>query len=190
MADVTGSFLKADMEYFILMKLEGAPVDIMCELDPSLKDFICLENGKRVLYMQLIKALYWCVQSALLWYKLLSTTLVGMGFQLNPYHLCIGNAIIDGKQCTITWYFDNDIITHVDPNVVTSIIDKIEEKFGKIAVTRGNSHEFLGMKINFQEDKTVTILMEGYIKNAIAENPEDIIRDGSDTCCKVSLLDE
>ena len=79
MADVAGSFLKADMDDFVLMKLEGGTVDIMCELDPGLKYFISIEKGKRVLYIQLIKALYRWVQSALVWYKLFSTTLVGMG---------------------------------------------------------------------------------------------------------------
>lgn len=47
MADIAGPFLKADMDDYIQMKLEGATVDIMCELDPSLKDFISIEKGKR-----------------------------------------------------------------------------------------------------------------------------------------------
>ena len=64
--------------------------------------------------MQLIKAMYGCVQSALLWYKLFSTALVGMGFELNPYNLCVANAIINEKQCTIGWYVDDNIITHSD----------------------------------------------------------------------------
>jgi hypothetical protein len=58
---------------------------------------------------------------------------------LNPYDLCVANAIIDGKQCTIGWYVDDNIITHIDPNAVTWVIDKIEEKFGKMVVTRGKS---------------------------------------------------
>ena len=143
-ADVAGAYLKADMNDFVLMKLEGATVDIMLELDPGLEDFIAVENGKRVLYMQLIKALYGCVQPALLWYKLFSSTLEGLGFVLNPYDLCVANAIIDGKQCTIGWYVDDNIITRVDPNQVTWVIDKIEERFGKMVVSRGKSHEFLG----------------------------------------------
>ena len=114
MADVAGAFLKVDMDVFVLMKLEGGTVDIMCELDPILEDFISMEKGKRDLYMQLIKAMYGCVQSALLWYKLFSTALVGMGFELNPYDLCVANAIIDEKQCTIGWYVDDNIITHSD----------------------------------------------------------------------------
>jgi len=35
-ADVKGDFLKADMGDLVLMKLEGATVNIMCELDLSL----------------------------------------------------------------------------------------------------------------------------------------------------------
>jgi len=99
----------------------------MCVLDPGLKDFISIEKGKRVLYMQPIKALYMFVQSALLGYKHFSTTLVGIGFELNQYNLCSAKAIIDGKQCTIVWYFNDNIITKVDPNVVMSIITKIKE---------------------------------------------------------------
>jgi len=91
-ADVAGAYLKADMNDFVLMKLEGVTVDIMLELDPGLEDFVAVENGKRVLYMQLMKALYGCLQSALLWYKLFSSTLEGLGFEINPYDLCVAKS--------------------------------------------------------------------------------------------------
>ena len=45
MADVAGAFLKVDMDVFVLMQLEGGTVDIMCELDPILEDFISMEKG-------------------------------------------------------------------------------------------------------------------------------------------------
>jgi len=184
MAGVAGAYPKADMDAFVLMKLEGATVDIMVELDPSLEDFVSVEKGKRILYMQLMKALYRCVQSALLWYKLFSTTLVGMGFELNPYDLCVANAIIDDKHCTIRWYVDDNIITHADPNQVTYVIDKIKEKFGKMVVSRGKSHDFLGMKIDFLDDKTVTVGMKKHIKGAITNFPEDIIRNAATPAAK------
>jgi len=183
-ADVAGAFLKADMEDFVLMKLEGTTVDIMCELDPSLEDFVCIENGKRVLYMQLIKALYGCVQSALLWYKLFSTTLFDMGFKLNLYDLCVANATIDGKQCTSVWYIDDNMITHMDPAVITSIIEKIVDKFRKMTVTRKKSHEFLGMGLHFDKDNTTGVSMKEYIKVAIADFPEDIIRNAATPAAK------
>ena len=47
--------------------------------------------------MQLNKALYGCVKSALLCYNLFSSRLVELGFELNPYDACIANAIINGS---------------------------------------------------------------------------------------------
>jgi hypothetical protein len=83
-----------------------------------------------------------------------------MGFKLNPYDLCVANSQIKGKQCTIAWYVDHNIILHVDDTVVTDIIEKIEVKFGIMTVTRGKHHVFLGMDITFNDnDGTVTILM-------------------------------
>ena len=99
--DVKGAYLNAKMKGEVLMKITGKEVDLFCLLDPSLEEFVAIENGKRVLYVQLDKALYGCVQSALLWYELYSSTLQDMGFELNPCDMCVANAIIEGKQCTI-----------------------------------------------------------------------------------------
>jgi hypothetical protein len=70
---------------------------------------------------------------------------------------------------------DNNKISHDDPNVVTSIIDKIEAKFGKMTVTRGNSHEFLGMNIEYKTNGTATIGMKTYINEAIIDFEEPIV---------------
>lgn len=82
------------------------------------------------------------MKSALLWYDLLRNTLKKIGFTLNPP--CMANCVIDGKQCTIAWYLDDTKILHVDPNVVSNIINKIEECFGKMTVTQGKEHVILG----------------------------------------------
>jgi hypothetical protein len=97
-----------------------------------------------------------------------------MGFVLNPYDLCVANKTINGKQCTIVWYVDDNKISHVDHNVVTEIIAKIEIRFGKVTVTRGKEHIFLGMKITLRADKTVKINMEDYVKEAIVDSLEDV----------------
>jgi hypothetical protein len=84
-ADVEGAYLHADMEDFVLLKLVGEAVYIMCQVNPKYENYVVIENGKKVLYLQeLLKALYSCVQSALLWYDLFTNTLVQMGFKLNP----------------------------------------------------------------------------------------------------------
>ena len=90
-ADVAGAYLKAYMKDYVLMKFTGDSVRLLCEVNPTHRPFVVIENGVEVLYVRLIKALYGCVQSALLWYELFSSTLESMGFQLNPYDQCVAN---------------------------------------------------------------------------------------------------
>jgi hypothetical protein len=56
------------------------------------------------------------------------------------------------------------------------VITKIEKKFGKMTVTRGKEHTFLGMGISFHDDGTVKIKMKDCIKEAIADFGETISR--------------
>lgn len=57
-------------------------MDILCKMDPSYIAFVVEENSQRVLYVQLDKALYGCVTSALLWYNMFLDSLEKMGFVL------------------------------------------------------------------------------------------------------------
>ena len=157
-ADVAGAYLKADMDEFVVMKFVGESVDILCEMNAKHKSFVVTEKGAKTLYVRLVKALYGCVKSALLvWYNLFHGTLKEMGFVLNPYDSCIANCIIDGKQCTIAWYVDDNKISHADPQVVTKVIENIEERFGKMTITRGKEHVFLGMNIRYNGSGTAVM---------------------------------
>jgi hypothetical protein len=178
-ADVAGAYLNASMDDFTLLKIEGESVDILCSISDTYRPFVTHEQGKKVLYLQLLKALYGCVKSALLWYELFSGTLKEMGFTLNPYDPCVANKTINGKQCTVLWYVDDNKISHCDPKVVDSIIIEIEKKFGNMTITRGKEHTFLGMNITFNEDRTVSIGMREYIQEAINEFEGEITRTAS-----------
>ena len=174
-ADVAGAYLNADMDDYVLMRLVGEDVDLMCDVNPSYEPYVTREGPKRVLYLRLAKALYGCVKSAMLWYRLFTSTLQGLGFVLNPYDSCVANATIDGKQCTIVWYVDDNKISHCDPRVVSDIIEKIEKCFGKMTVTRGDEHDFLGMHIVFNRlTGKATITMSSYLHEAINESGMDI----------------
>jgi hypothetical protein len=175
-ADVEGAYLHADMDDFTIMKITSNDhIKILCEVNSEYKQYIEVneKSGQRTLYVQLAKALYGCIKSALLWYRLFSETLVTMGFQLNPVDRCVANKIINGKQCTVAWYVDDNKISHVDPKVVTEIIEKIEQRFGKMSVTRGKIHTFLGMDISF-ENKKVKIDMKAYCEQAIDDYHRDV----------------
>ena len=52
--DVEGAYLHADMEDFVILKLVGEAVDIMCQVNPKYKKFVVVEHGKKVLYLQLL----------------------------------------------------------------------------------------------------------------------------------------
>ena len=186
-ADIKGAYLHAEMKDFVLLKMTGESVQTLCKVNPKYKAFVTTENGKEVIYLELLKALYGCVQSALLWYELYVTTLKDLGFELNPYDMCVANKMIDGKQCTIGFWVDDNKISHVDPKVVTNIIKLIEKRFGKMVVTRGKEHTFLGMKIKFNGDKTVSIDMKDYCKKAISDFTGKL-RSASSTPAKKQLF--
>ena len=178
-ADVAGAYLKASMDDFVVMKFVGTSVKILCKLNPNHQRFVTTENGVDTLYVRLIQALYGCVKSALLWYDLFRTNLKDMGFKLNPYDHCVANCMIEGTQCTIAWYVDDTKISHVNPNVVTNIIQKLEERFDKMTVTRGREHVFLGMKIRYTNENTAVITMKDYLREAITESGLEISKSAS-----------
>ena len=169
-AAVGGTFLHGDMDDFVVLKMVGDAVNIMRQVNPTYEEFVTIKNGKRVLYLQLLKALYGCVEAALIWYTLFSTMLKKIGFKLNPYDKCVANKVINGAQCTIAWYVDDNKISHIDPAVVTDILNKIELRFGKLTITRGKQHTFLGMDIDFVGSSKVKILMKDCVAYELKEN--------------------
>jgi hypothetical protein len=85
-ADVTGAYLNAEMDDFVVMKFTDNLVDIFCQMrNPLHKRFMAMDKGIKVLYVWLVKAIYRCVKSAFLWYNLFNNTLNEMCFVLNPY---------------------------------------------------------------------------------------------------------
>ena len=130
--NVPGAYLNADItgDNFILLNIECEFVDIMCKMKPEHKNNLSVDNGVNVLYLQLLKYLYLCMDSELLYYDLYSNTLKSHGFAFNPYDVCIANSTINGKQCTISWYVDDNKVLHIDEEVNTKIIETISEHVG------------------------------------------------------------
>ena len=42
------------------------------------------------------------------------------------------NKIIDDKKCTILYHIDEIKISHVDPAVISSVLDEMDVEYGKI----------------------------------------------------------
>ena len=84
--DVPGAYLHAEIpeEEQVFMKFEKEFVEIMCEVNPEYKEHARIENGRKVLYVQVLKAIYGMIESKVRWYELFTGTLCGMGFELKP----------------------------------------------------------------------------------------------------------
>ena len=143
----------------------------MCEVNKEYEKHVVYEINKRgkkikCLYVKVLRALYGCLESAFLWYELYSNTLKELGFVINPYDRCVANKMINGRQCTIVFYVDNNKVSHVDKEVVTDVINEISKHFGELTVSRGTKHDFLGMDIEIKDCK-VFISMKDQITEAI-----------------------
>ncbi|KAG7363646.1 reverse transcriptase RNA-dependent DNA polymerase [Nitzschia inconspicua] len=176
--DIPGAFMQAKMDELLHLKLDGTILEILLRMDPSYCQYVTYENGKKVLYAQLDKALYGAVQSALLFWKKLTAFVVDvLGFEINPYDECVANKIIKGKQCTIAWYVDDLKLSHEDPTVVEDIFTKLQAEFGKeapLTVTRGKVHNYLGMRIDYSIDGKVQFTMPSLVKEIVAQLPSSL----------------
>ena len=181
-ADMVGAYLLAEMDDYTIVKISGLTADIMCKVDSTYKKFTVQEKGKPTLYLQLSKALYGCMQSALLWYRTFKECLEGLGFVINPYDTHIANKIIKGKQCTIYWYVDNTKISHEDSTVVDWIIERIEQKFGNMTVNRGSKHTFVGVDIKFMQNGTVKLSMDDFVSECIDIYGNEVKKGGNPSC--------
>ena len=75
-ADVPNAFIQAKMppveegQERVIMKITGVLVDMLIALDPeAYGKHVVYEHGKKVLYVQVLRALYGMLVAALLWYK-------------------------------------------------------------------------------------------------------------------------
>ncbi len=69
------------------MRLDGILAELMVKVAPNIyRKFITVNaKGKSVLYVQLEKAVYGMMKSALLFYRKLVADLTSLGFEINPY---------------------------------------------------------------------------------------------------------
>jgi hypothetical protein len=171
--DIPGARMQAVIDKVVHVRFEGEIAKMLVRMDPKLyQKYVRDENGKAVLYVELLKALYGTLRASLLFWKLLSSKLILRWFKINPYDWCVANKIIDGKQCTVLWHVNDLNISHVNDEVNTDIIKKFNDEFGKespITITRGKVHDYLGMTLDYSEKGKVKIKMLDYVDKMLAD---------------------
>jgi len=173
-ADVPGAFLHAKMDDLVHVVVEGEQLRILLKSNPSYKMYVHTDQrtNQDKLYLKLNKALYGTLKAARLFFDDLTKHLQDMGFTANPYDPCVMNKMIMGSQCTIAWHVDDIKISHKRQDVIEKILDKLQDVYGELRVTRGNKHTFVGMDVEYKGNK-VEISMQPYLQEALEAFPEE-----------------
>jgi Reverse transcriptase (RNA-dependent DNA polymerase) len=184
--------MQTDIDELIHVKLEDVLVDVLLMLDNKYSEFVTHENGRKVLYVELQKALYGTLQAnLLLWIELSNFLVKELGFEFNPYNKCVVCKMVNGKQFTIIWHVDDLTLTHVNQEVLEHIVSELSKLFGNedpLSVHRGEVHDYLGMTLDFSSEGKVIFRMVDYIENMFDELPDSF--DGTAAIPALSNLFE
>jgi hypothetical protein len=96
--DIPNAFIQAIMPIVkngdkrVMMKITGVLVDMLAGLNPELYGpYVVYEKNRKVIYVQVIRAIYGILEAALLWYKKFRKELEAAGFKFNPYNPRVAN---------------------------------------------------------------------------------------------------
>jgi Reverse transcriptase (RNA-dependent DNA polymerase) len=169
--DVPGAFMQADMDELLHVCFTGKMVDLLLEIDLEMyRPCIIREGKEKVMYVELLKALYGTIHAAWLFWEKLSGKLLEWVFTPNPYDPCMMNKTVEDKQLTVAWHIDDLKVSHPKSTVVDQFIEDVENKFGKetpLNKSCGKVHDYLGMMLNFSKTEEVTVTMIDYIKGIL-----------------------
>jgi hypothetical protein len=124
--DIPNAFIQAlmpkvkDGDERVMMKITGVLVDMLVKLNPELYGpYVVYERNRRnkVLYVQVMRAIYGMLEAAILWYKKFRGELEQKGFKFNPYDPCVANRTEKGSQHTLLFHVDDLKSSHKDSKV-------------------------------------------------------------------------
>ena len=161
-ADITGAYLNAMMPDRQVMLIGKEISEILISMDENYKKFL-RRNGD--IPVVLDRALYGCVQSALLWYNTMRQFMVELGFAVNPYDECVFSM----GMVTVVLYVDDLLIVSSDDLQLNSFLVKLKNKFKEITVNHGTIHNYLGMVLDFSRKGVFRVSMDIFINKIVQD---------------------
>ena len=156
------------------MKFTGQIVDILIKMNLGrYKGFIVYENRKKVIYVEVIRAIYGMIIASMLWYQKFHKDLEGHGFKFNLYDPFVANKMVNGKQQTVRFHVDDLMSSHEDKRVNDKFLKWLQEKYdkhGAMKGTRGKEHNYLGQIMKFKK-QALEIDQTKYVEKMIDEFP-------------------
>ncbi len=175
--DIPNAFIQTDNEgEKVTMKVRGNLAEMLIKMDPTIyRPYVVIEKDKLVLYLNIVKALYGMLKSALLFYKKLRKDLESNDFKVNPYDPCVANKMVNNHQFTVVWHVDDLKISHHEEKQVDKFIawckKLYEDDVGKVKVNKGVVHDYLGMKLDYTNKGKIIIDMKDYVKDMVESFP-------------------
>ena len=165
--DHKAAYLNADMKGpAVEMLISPEVAEILCDIDPKYQNFL---RADKKIAVRLKKALYGCVQSAMLWYEELTSTLEEIGLIRNPYDTCSFSRLHDGSHDRILVYVDDLFVTSASEERLQEIAEKLQSKYDSVTHKTGKQHDFLGIHWDFSIPGQSNLSMDGYIQDIITK---------------------
>ena len=164
------------MDKNVLMVLKGELAEMMVQIAPQIyrKYIIVDRKGTPVLYIKLQKALYRLMRPSLLFYRKLRKALEEYEFVMNSYDPCVANEEgPNGEQITVVWHVDDLMVSCITDFEMTKFSCYLAKIYSpKLTMHMGKTHDYLRVNIEFQENRTLEVLMVKYLKNVTEGFPE------------------
>ena len=178
--DIPNAFIQTrveDEKDMVIIRVRGLLAEMLVDIAPDVYGpYVTTDKkGVKQLLLLCLNAIYGTMIASLLYYGKFCRTLKRNEFELNPYDPCVANRVVDGKQQTVLWHVDDCKISHVDSKVNDKFIEILREEYEsifedgsrKMKVSRGKTHKYLGMTLDFTVKSQCKIHMFDYVEEII-----------------------
>ena len=161
----------------VIIQVRGLLADMLVDIAPDVYSPYLTKDkkGTSQLLLRCLNAIYGTMIASLLYYFKFRRTLDRNDFIVNPYDPCVANRVMDRKQQTALWHVDDVKMSHLDSKVNDSFIDVLRQEYesifedgsGKMKVSRGQVHKYLGMTLDFRKKGQCIVSMFDYIEEIL-----------------------
>jgi hypothetical protein len=177
--NIPSAFVNTDVNEDMLMVLKGETAEMMVNIAPQIfRRYITVDKaGTKVLYVKLQKALYGLMRASLFFYKNLRKELENFGFMINLYDPSMANKDgVNKEQLMVIWNLDDLMASCNDNFKFTKLLCYLAKLYGpKLTMDMEQKHDYLGVDVEFQEDKRLRVMMVKYPANVIDSFTEQIV---------------
>ena len=147
-ADVGCAYLNVKMpkqhpQELVFIRIDSDITALLVEVDSIVLPFVRKDES---IIAELKKALYGCIESAVLWHEELSQTLLSLRMKKNDTDPCIFK--LSGKRhLTVTVYVDDLMILSDNVRTIDWLLTELTTRYDQLKITRGMNHNCLRMTI-------------------------------------------